>query len=91
MVLDYVPKEVQNMSIMNPSKARENFYKLLEQTVVSHEPTHITGKHGNVVMVSEEDYKAMEETMYLLSIAGMREKLIDGKNTPLDDCVVDDE
>lgn len=79
------------MTIINPSKARENFYKLLEQTARTHEPTYITGKSGNVVMVSEEDYKAMEETLYLVSIPNMREKLISGINTPLEDCVEDDE
>lgn len=79
------------MSIMNPSTARENFYKLLEQTVATHEPTYITGKNGNVVVISEEDYKAMEETIHLLSIKGMKEKLINGMNTSLDGCVVDAE
>jgi len=79
------------MTIVNPSKARQNFYKLLEQTVDTHEPTYITGKSGNVVMVSEEDYKAMEETLYLMSVKGMKEKLIDGLNTPLENCVEDDE
>ncbi len=77
------------MAILNPSKARDNFYKLLEQTVLTHDPIYITGKNGNVVMISEEDYKAMEETIYLSSIPGMKEKLIEGMNTPLDECVED--
>lgn len=80
-----------DMAILNPSKARDNFYKLLEQTVLTHEPTFITGKKGNVVMISEEDYKSMEETIYLSSIPGMKEKIIEGMNTPLDECVEDDE
>lgn len=79
------------MSIINATKARANFYKLMEETITSHEPTFITGKKGNVVLISEEDYKAMEETIYLSSIPGMKEKLIEGMNTPLDECITDDE
>lgn len=79
------------MSIINATKARANFYKLMEETITSHEPTFITGKKGNAVLISEEDYKAMEETIYLSSIPGMKEKIIEGMNTPLDECITDDE
>ena len=79
------------MSIINATSARDNFYKLMEETVMTHEPTFITGKNGNVVMLSEEDYKAMEETLYLVSIPGMEKKIVDGINTPLEETVEDDE
>lgn len=79
------------MSIINATSARDNFYKLMEETVMTHEPTFITGKKGNVVMISEEDYKAMEETLYLSSIPGMEKKIVDGINAPLDECVEDDD
>ncbi len=79
------------MSILNATKARSNFYKLIEETIKNHEPTFITGKKGNVVMLSEEDYKSMEETLHLSSIPGMEKKIVEGINTPLDECVTDDE
>ena len=79
------------MSILNATKARSNFYKLIEETIKTHEPTFITGKKGNVVLLSEEDYKSMEETLHLSSIPGMEKKIVEGINTPLDECVTDDE
>ncbi len=79
------------MSITNATSARANFYKLMEETIMTHEPAFITGKNGNVVMLSEEDYKAMEETLYLASVPGMEKKIVDGINTPLEETVEDDE
>ena len=75
------------MSILNASNARNHFFKLMEETITTHEPVYVTGKNGNVVMLSEEYYKAMMETMYLCSLPGMREKIRDGLQTPLSDCV----
>ncbi len=77
------------MSILNATTARKNFFKLIEEAITTHEPVYITGKSGNVVVLSEEDYKSMRETLYLCSIPNMREKIIEGINTPLDDCVED--
>lgn len=77
------------MSIINATTARNNFFKLMEEAVTTHEPIFITGKQGNIVVLSEEDYRSMAETIYLCNIPGMREKIIKGLNTPLEECVED--
>lgn len=77
------------MSIVNATTARNNFFKLIEEVITTHEPVYITGKTGNVIMLSEEDYRSIQETLYLCSVPGIREKIIEGLNTPLDECVED--
>ena len=64
---------------------------MLEQTIKYNEPINISTKNGNAVVLSEEDYNGLIETVYLSSIPKMREKLIKGKNVPLEDCVAEDE
>jgi PHD/YefM family antitoxin component YafN of YafNO toxin-antitoxin module len=61
----------------------------MEEVIDSHESVIITGKKGNVVMVSEEDWSSIQETLYLCSIPGMREKIVEGIATPLDECLED--
>ena len=63
----------------------------MDLTVNGHEPVFVTGKQGNMVMISEEDYRAMEETIYLSSIPGVREKIVRGLATPLSECIEDDD
>jgi len=75
--------------IINATTARNNFFKLMEEVLTTNEPIYITGKNGNVVVLSEEDYRSMQETFYLCTIPGMREKIIEGLATPLDECVED--
>lgn len=65
------------------SKARTNLYKLIDQVRASHEPVQITGKRSNAILLSEEDWRAIQETLFLLSIAGMRESIRKGLKTPL--------
>jgi antitoxin YefM len=77
------------MSIVNATTARNNFFKLIEDAVMNHEPIYVTGKSGNVVVISEEDYRSIQETLYLSSIPGMRERIINGLKTPLEDLVED--
>lgn len=77
------------MSIVNATTARNNFFKLMEEVITTHEPVYITGKTGNVIMLSEEDYRSIQETLYLCSVPGMREIIVEGLNTPLDECVED--
>ncbi len=74
------------MKTVSITKARQNIYKLVEDAIASNEPLQITAKKGNVVLVSEEDWKSVQETLYLLSVPGMREALIEGVNTPADEC-----
>lgn len=69
------------MAILSATEARANLYKLIEQTLQSHEPVVITGKKGNAVLLSEEDWNAVTETLYLLSIPGTRESIREGMET----------
>jgi antitoxin YefM len=70
------------MTTLTASKARANLYKLLDQAAKNHEPVQITGRRSNGVLVSEEDWRAIQETLYLLSIPGMRESIRKGLTTP---------
>ncbi len=72
------------MKTLTASQARANLYRLLDEAASSHQPIHITGKRNNVVLISEEDWNAVQETMYLLSVPGMRKSIRDGMATPLD-------
>lgn len=74
------------MTTLTASKARERLYKLLDETATSHEPIFITGKRHNAVLLSEEDWRAIEETLHLLSIPGMRESIKEGLETPVSEC-----
>ncbi len=73
------------MKTITVSKARETLYRLLDEAAISHEPIQITGKRNNVVLISEEDWNSVQETLYLLSIPGMRESIREGMETPLED------
>lgn len=77
------------MKTINVTKARANLYKLLSEASETHEPIQITGKKTNAVLVSEEDWRAIQETLYLTSIPGMRESIIEGLQTPIDECYTD--
>jgi prevent-host-death family protein len=78
-----------DMTAITATKARSSLYQLLDDVADSHEPVLITGKRSNAVLIAEDDWRAINETLYLLSIPGMRESIIEGLNTPLDEC--DDE
>lgn len=65
---------------------RAKLYSLIDEASETHKPIIITGKRGNAVLLSEEDWNAIDETLYLVSIDGMRESIRDGMNASLDDC-----
>jgi prevent-host-death family protein len=73
------------MPIVTATEARATLYTLMDEVASSHEPILITGKRNNVVVISEEDWRAINETLYLMSIPGMRESLIEGMNAPIED------
>ena len=77
------------MTTLSASEARAKLYKLLDEAASSHEPIQITGKRNNAVLVSEEDWRAIQETLYLLSIPGMRESIRKGLETPVEKCIKD--
>ena len=73
------------MTTVNVTEAQANLYKLIDDASVSHEPVIITGKPGNAVLLAEEEWNAINETLYLLSAPGMRESIIDGMQESLDE------
>ena len=74
------------MKTLTVTQARNNLYKLIDQIAKESEPIHITGKRKNAVLISEDDWSSIQETLYLLSIQGMRESIIKGMKTPIDKC-----
>lgn len=74
------------MTTFNATEARAKLYSLIDEASETHKPILITGKRGNAVLLSEEDWNAINETLYLVSIPGMRESIRDGMNASLDDC-----
>ena len=74
------------MATLSASKARTNLYRLIDDASSSHEAILITGKRANAVLISEDDWKAIQETIYLLSIPGMRESVRQGLKTPIKEC-----
>ena len=75
------------MTTITATEARAKLYSLLDEVAITHEPILITGKRSNAILLSEADWRAIEETMYLLSAPGMRESILEGLNTPLDECL----
>ena len=72
------------MRTINVTKARADLYNLLIETSESHEPIQITGKKSNAILVSEEDWRSIQETLHLLSIPRMRESIIEGLNADVE-------
>jgi len=73
------------MKSLSITEARKIIYKLVDQANEIHEPIQITGKRNNAILVSEEDWRAIQETLHLISIPGMRESILEGMKTPLSD------
>ncbi|WP_189445948.1 type II toxin-antitoxin system Phd/YefM family antitoxin [Salinicola rhizosphaerae] len=74
------------MTGVTATEARSNLYRLIDETAESHQPIVITGKRNRAVLIAEEDWSAIQETLYLLSVPGMRESIREGMETPVDDC-----
>ena len=68
------------------TEARTNLYRILDEVASSHEPVHIAGKRSSAVLVAEEDWRAIQETLYLCSIPGMRQSILEGGDEPLEEC-----
>lgn len=75
------------MKSFSATDARANLYKLLDQIALEHQPLHIKGKRSSAILISEADWSAMQETLYLLSVPGMRESLLKSKKEKLSTCV----
>ena len=70
------------MATVSTTQARKDLYRLVDQVQDTHEPIQINGKRGNAVLVSEADWQALQETLFLVSIPGMRESILEGMATP---------
>ena len=71
------------MQTLTASEARANLYRLINETAQSHEPIIISGKRSSAVLISAEDWSAIQETLYLLSVPGLRESIKEGMAEPL--------
>jgi antitoxin YefM len=72
------------MTVLTASEARANLYRLIDQAAQSHQPIRIAGKRSSAVLISEEDWTAIQETLHLLSIPGMRQSIRDAMAEPLE-------
>jgi prevent-host-death family protein len=77
------------MPTLNATEARSKLYKLIDEAATSHEPIIIRGKRGSAVLISEDDWRSIQETIYLLNIPGMRESIREGLATPVEECTQD--
>ena len=77
------------MPILSATEARSKLYRLIDQTSLSHEPIFITGKRRNAVLISEDDWRSIQESMFLLNIPGMRESIRAGLAIPIEECKED--
>ena len=74
------------MTTITATKARARLYQLVDESAESHEPIQITGKRNNAVLISEDDWRSIQETLHLVSIPGMKESIIAGGKTPIKKC-----
>lgn len=74
------------MTTISATAARSDFYRLIDDTLANHEPVQITTKRGNTVLLPEEDWRAIQETLFLLGIPGMRESIRKGMAEPVEKC-----
>ena len=80
------------MTTISATKARENIYKLISSVNENRQPITITNSKGdNAVLLSEDDWNAIQETLHLISIPGMAESIIQGGDTAIEDCVPEEE
>jgi len=74
------------VTTLNATEARSKLYKLIDETSETHKPILITGKRTNAVLLAEEDWNSINETLFLLSISGMRESIREGMESDLEEC-----
>ncbi|HMA67644.1 MAG TPA: type II toxin-antitoxin system Phd/YefM family antitoxin [Desulfosalsimonadaceae bacterium] len=77
------------MPTISVTEARAKLFGLIDEAASSHEPIIIKGKRANAVLISEDDWRSLQETVYLLAIPGMRESIRDGLATPVEECSQD--
>ncbi len=75
-----------DLTTINVTKARPELYRLLEQVATGREPIRLHSKQGSAMLIAEDDWRSIQETLHLLSIPGMRESIIKGLKTPVEEC-----
>ena len=83
--------EVRKMLNTNVTSFRKDIFNILEQTIKFNEPVNVSTKDGNAVVISEEDYNGLMETLYLSSMPGVKDSIIEGLKTLVSECVPDGE
>lgn len=79
------------MAIYTTSEARKNIYKMVDETNKTHMPIYIKGKRNNAVLISEEDYESLQETMHIYSVPGWVEQILEASKEPIEECVSHEE
>lgn len=75
----------------NITSFRKNLFSLIDQAIRFSEPVNISTKEGNAVLLSEDDYNALMETLYISSFPALKNRIIEGMQTPISECVSEDE
>jgi prevent-host-death family protein len=83
--LSYDTRRLQ-VTTITATEARKILYRLVDEVSGSHEPVQITGKRGNAVLVGEDDWRAVQETLHLLSVPGVRESILEGMSCAVGEC-----
>ena len=79
------------MKSVNITNFRKNIYEIVEEILKYNEPVNISTKNGNVIIISEDDYNALLETLYIETVPGLKEKILDGAKEPLEDSLDENE
>jgi PHD/YefM family antitoxin component YafN of YafNO toxin-antitoxin module len=79
-----------DMDTISATNFRKNIFSLLSETITYNTPLQVTTKEGSAVILSEEDYSALQETLFISSVPGLRDSITEGMNTPLDDCIAEE-
>ena len=74
------------MTTITATEARKSLYKLLDEVSESHEPIQITGRRNRAVLISEDDWRAVQETLYIHSVPGLADSILKGMKTPVEEC-----
>jgi prevent-host-death family protein len=75
------------MQTLSATEARASLYRLIDETAMHHQPVIITGKRNKAILISESDWAAIQETLFLLAVPQMRESIQLGLHTPIEDCI----
>jgi antitoxin YefM len=79
------------MKNVNITNFRENLYRMIKQAIKYNELVNISTKDGNAIIMSEDDYNSLMETLYLCSVPGMRKRIMEGLKTPVSECIPENE